>query len=50
MREDLVAAVEALTGGTVDVFLADNGLDPDIAVAIFLMQLSPGETTTLSSA
>jgi len=37
MREDLIAAVEALTGREVEAFLSDNLHDPDIAVEIFLM-------------
>jgi uncharacterized protein YbcI len=37
MRDDLVAAVEALTGRTVEAFLSDNLHDPDVAVEIFLM-------------
>jgi uncharacterized protein YbcI len=38
MREDLVAAVERLTGRTVEAFLSDNLYDPDVAVEIFLLQ------------
>jgi uncharacterized protein YbcI len=38
MREDMIAAVEALTGRAVEAFLSDNLHDPDIAVEIFLMQ------------
>jgi uncharacterized protein YbcI len=37
MRDDLIAAVQALTGRTVDAFLSDNLHDPDVAVEIFLM-------------
>ncbi len=37
MRDDLVAAVESLTGRTVEAFLSDNLHDPDVAVEIFLM-------------
>jgi uncharacterized protein YbcI len=37
MRDDLVAAVERLTGRTVEAFLSDNLHDPDVAVEIFLM-------------
>ncbi|MGH2841728.1 MAG: DUF2294 domain-containing protein [Solirubrobacteraceae bacterium] len=37
MREDLIAAVETLTGRTVEAFLSDNLHDPDVAVEIFLM-------------
>ncbi len=38
MRDDLVAAVESLTGRTVEAFLSDNLHEPDVAVEIFLMQ------------
>jgi uncharacterized protein YbcI len=37
MRDDLIAAVEALTGRTVEAFLSDNLHKPDVAVEIFLM-------------
>lgn len=37
MRDDLVAAVERLTGRTVEAFLSDNLHDPDVAVEIFLL-------------
>lgn len=37
MRDDLVAAVERLTGRTVEAFLSDNLHDPDVAVEVFLM-------------
>jgi len=42
MRDDLVAAVEALTGRTVEAFLSDNLHDPDVAVEIFLMNPHDG--------
>jgi uncharacterized protein YbcI len=42
MRDDLVAAVEQLTGRTVEAFLSDNLHDPDVAVEIFLMHRSDG--------
>jgi hypothetical protein len=38
MRDDLVAAVEALTGRTVEAFLSDNLHEPDVAVEVFLME------------
>ena len=38
MRDDLVAAIERLTGRTVEAFLSDNLHVPDVAVEIFLMQ------------
>jgi uncharacterized protein YbcI len=40
MRDDLIAAVETLTGRSVEALLGDNLDDPDVAVAIFL--LHPG--------
>jgi uncharacterized protein YbcI len=43
MREDLVAAVEALTGRTVEAFLSDNLHEPDVAVEIFLLNPYDGD-------
>jgi uncharacterized protein YbcI len=43
MREDLVAAVERLTGRSVEAFLSDNLHAPDVAVEIFLMSPSDGD-------
>jgi uncharacterized protein YbcI len=37
MREELIAAVERLTGRTVEAFLSDNLHEPDVAVEVFLM-------------
>jgi uncharacterized protein YbcI len=37
MREDLVAAVEELSGRKVMAFLSDNHLDPDFAVESFVL-------------
>lgn len=37
MREDMISAVETLTGRTVEAFLSDNLTDPDIAVEVFFM-------------
>jgi uncharacterized protein YbcI len=42
MRDDLVAAVERLTGRTVEAFLSDNLHEPDVAVEVFLMHRSDG--------
>jgi len=42
MREELIGAVEALTGRTVEAFLSDNLADPDVAVEVFLMQPADG--------
>jgi uncharacterized protein YbcI len=38
MRDDLVMAVERLTGRQVEAFLSDNLFEPDVAVEIFLMK------------
>ena len=38
MRDDLVAAVERLTGRAVEAFLSDNLHEPDVAVEIFLLR------------
>lgn len=43
MREDLIAAVERLTGRRVEAFLSDNLHDPDVAVEIFLMAPADGD-------
>ena len=37
MKDDLIAAIERLTGRTVEAFLSDNLHEPDVAVEIFLM-------------
>jgi uncharacterized protein YbcI len=42
MREDLVGAVEKLTGRHVQAFLSDNLHEPDVAVEIFLMSPADG--------
>ncbi|MDQ3164345.1 MAG: hypothetical protein M3Q92_16235 [Actinomycetota bacterium] len=42
MREDLVAAVEKLTGRHVEAFLSDNLHEPDVAVEIFLLSAVNG--------
>lgn len=41
MREDLVAAVEDLTGRKVIAFMSDNHVDPDMAVEIFVLESEP---------
>jgi len=38
MREDLVAAITEHTGRTVEAFLSDNLVDPDVAVEIFILE------------
>ena len=42
MRDDLVAAVQRLTGRTVEAFLSDNLHEPDVAVEIFLLKPPDG--------
>jgi uncharacterized protein YbcI len=42
MRDDLVAAVERLTGQPVIAFMSDNHIDPDLACEILV--LAPGPT------
>ena len=37
MRDDMIAAIETLTGRRVEAFLSDNLHDPDVAVEVFLM-------------
>ena len=43
MRGELIAAVERLTGRTVEAFLSDNLHEPDVAVEIFLMRRGDGD-------
>jgi uncharacterized protein YbcI len=38
MREDLVSEVERITGRTVDAFMSDNHIDPDIAIETFVLE------------
>ena len=40
MREDLVGAIEEITGRKVGAFLSDNHIDPDLAVETFVMEPS----------
>lgn len=42
MREDMVAAVEALTGRPVVAFFSDSHLNPDIAIESFLLEALDG--------
>ncbi len=37
MRDDLVAAVEEISGRTVAAFLSDNHVDPDVAIETFIL-------------
>ena len=38
MRQELVDAVEQITGRQVIAFLSDNHIDPDIAVEVFILE------------
>ena len=42
MREDLITAVQRLTGRVVEAFLSDNLHEPDVAVEIFLLVPADG--------
>jgi uncharacterized protein YbcI len=37
MREELIALVAGQTGRTVEAFMSDNAIDPDIAVEVFVL-------------
>ncbi len=37
MRDDLIAAVEQLTGSAVIAFMSDNHVDPDMAAELFVL-------------
>jgi uncharacterized protein YbcI len=50
MREDLIMAVEQLTGRTVLAFLSDNHADPDIAVESFVLVPLDGAADEAGSA
>jgi uncharacterized protein YbcI len=43
MRDDLVAAVEDLTGRDVAVFMSQNHVDPDLALESFVLEPVPGD-------
>jgi uncharacterized protein YbcI len=38
MQDDLVAAVTEHTGRSVEAFLSDNAVEPDIAVEVFILE------------
>lgn len=38
MRDDLVSAVEALTGRSVSAFLSDQHANPDVSVEVFILK------------
>jgi len=41
MRDDLVAAVERLTGRTVTAFMSDQHANPDLSVEVFVLEPEP---------
>ena len=43
MRDDLVAAVEDLTGREVAVFMSENHVDPDVALETFVLEPVAGD-------
>jgi uncharacterized protein YbcI len=43
MEKDMVAAVVEHTGRTVEAFLSDNHVDPDIAVEVFILEPRPDD-------
>ncbi len=43
MKDDLVAAVEGLTGRTVHAFLSDQSTEPDVAVEVFTLTPQSGD-------
>ena len=38
MRRELVAEVERITGRTVEAFLSDNHIDPDVGIEVFMLE------------
>ncbi len=50
MRDDLVGAVERLSGRTVEAFLSDNLHAPDVAVEVFLLRPLDGDHERLQAA
>lgn len=42
MREDLVGGVEELTGRSVEAFLSDNHIDPDLGIEMFILAPQAG--------
>jgi uncharacterized protein YbcI len=49
MRDQAIAAVEALSGRTVSAFMSNNHIDPDLAVETFVLVPPPGEQPTVGS-
>ncbi len=37
MRHDLINGIEQILGRTVEAFLSDNHIDPDVAVEVFVL-------------
>jgi uncharacterized protein YbcI len=50
MRDDMIAAIERLSGRSVEAFLSDNLYDPDVAVEIFLLHPQDGDGVRRSRA
>lgn len=48
MRDDMIAAVQRITGRTVEAFLSSNLHDPDVAIEVFLM--APGNSDSAAEA
>jgi hypothetical protein len=46
MRSDCIAAIEDLTGRTVQAFMSANHIDPDLAAEVFV--LKPDVTAVLN--
>lgn len=46
MGADLVAVVEGLSGRTVQAFLSDNHIDPDVAIESFVLEPAPHPRST----
>lgn len=44
MRDDMIAAIERLTGRSVDAFLSSNLHHPDVAIEVFLMAPGNGDS------
>jgi uncharacterized protein YbcI len=43
MRDELVEAVEGVTGRKVIAFMSQNHIDPDLAVEVFILEPEDGE-------
>jgi uncharacterized protein YbcI len=45
MRDELIEAVEGVTGRRVIAFMSQNHVDPDLAVEVFILEPEHGETS-----